>query len=133
MLEWFAERGLVVDRSTVYRWVQRFLPLFEQAARARRRPVGTKWRVDETYVRLNGHWTYIYRAIDRDGQVVDAYFSQRRNARAAQMFSERAIDETGVGLERVTTGYPLGGYPPENGDAHAARAGVAVLGWSATV
>ncbi len=103
VVEWFAERGLVVDRSTVYCWVERFLPLFGEAARARRRPVGTKWRVDETYTRLVGKWTYIYRAIDEDGQVVDAYLSQRRNAPAAQAFFQRAIDETGGRPERVTT------------------------------
>ena len=103
VVEWLAERGLTVDRSTVYRWVRRFLPLFQDAARVHRRPVGAKWRVDETYIRLQGVWTYIYRAIDQNGQVVDAYFSQRRNARAAQTFFERAIDETGVRPERVTT------------------------------
>ena len=103
VVEWFAERGLVVDRSTVYRWVQRFLPLFVEAARRSRRPVGGKWRVDETYVRLQGRWTYVYRAIDEDGQVVDTYFSQRRNTKAAQTFFERAINETGVTPERVTT------------------------------
>ena len=86
VVEWFAERGLAVDRSTIYRWVQRFLPLFQDAARAHQRPVGTKWRVDETYTRLNGTWTYIYRAIDEHGQVVGAYFSQRRNAKAAHAF-----------------------------------------------
>ncbi len=101
--EWLAERGLLVDRSTVYRWVQRFLPLFGAAARAYRRAVGTKWRVDETYVRLQGRWTYVYRAIDEDGQAVDAYFSERRNSKAAQTFFERAIDETGMRPERVTT------------------------------
>lgn len=57
----------------------------------------------ETYCRLNGKWTYIYRAIDEDGQVVETYFSERRNARAAQTFFERVIDETGVRPERVTT------------------------------
>ena len=103
VVEWLAERGLVVDRSTIYRWVQRFLPLFSAAARAYRRPIGGKWRVDETYVRLHGRWTYIYRAIDQDGQVVDAYFSKRRNAKAAQAFFERAIADTGVSPERVTT------------------------------
>lgn len=103
VVEWFAERGLVVERSTVYRWVMRFLPLFGAAARAHRRSVGAKWRVDETYVRLQGRWTYVYRAIDEDGQVVDAYFSKRRNAQAAQRFFECALDETGVKPERVTT------------------------------
>ncbi len=111
VVEWFAERGLDIDRSTVYRWVQRFLPLFQEAARAHRRPVGGKWRVDETYCRLQGKWTSIYRAIDEDGQVVDAYFSKRRNATAAESFFQRAIDETSVRPERVTTDkakcYPL--------------------------
>ncbi len=103
VVEWFAERGLGVDRSTIYRWVQRFLPLFQQAARAHRCPVGVKWRVDETYCRLNGKWTYIYRAIDQHGQVVDAYFSTRRNAPAAEVFFRRAIDETDVTPVQVTT------------------------------
>ena len=103
VVEWFAERGLVVDRSTVYRWVQRFLPLFGEAARVHRRPGGAKWRVDETSVRLQGRWTYVYRAIDEDGQIVDAFFSERRNARVAQTFFEHAIDETGVTPEQVMT------------------------------
>ncbi len=60
-------------------------------------------RVDETYVRLNGTWTYLYRAIDQDGQVVDAYVSTRRNAGAAQVFFERAMAETGGMPTRVTT------------------------------
>jgi IS6 family transposase len=103
VVEWLAERGIRVDRSTVYRWVQHFLPLFREAARAHRHPVGAKWRVDETYIRLQGRWTYIYRAIDEDGQVVDAYFSERRNAKAAQAFFDRALTETGVVPERVDT------------------------------
>ena len=103
VVEWLAARGIIVHRSTVYRWVQRFLPLFQEAARAHRRPVGGKWRVDETYCRLQGKWTSIYRAIDEDGQVVDAYFSKRRNATAAESFFQRAIDETSVRPERVTT------------------------------
>ncbi len=102
VVEWLAERGLPVDRSTIYRWVQRFLPLFGEAARAYRRPVGAKWRADELDTRLNGKWTYIYRAIDQHGQVVDAYFSKRRNTKAAHAFFERAIIETGVTPERVT-------------------------------
>jgi transposase-like protein len=101
--EWLAERGFTVDRSAIYRWVQRFLPLFGAAARRHRRPVGTKWRVDETYCDFQGRHAYIYRAIDEDGQVVDAYFSERRNAVAARAFFERAMAETEVTPTRVTT------------------------------
>jgi transposase, IS6 family len=109
--EWLAERGLTVDRSTVYRWVRRFLPLLREAARRYRWPVGGRWRVDETYCRLHGRWAYYYRAIDRDGQVVDVYLSERRNAAAAQAFFERAMDETGVTPERVVTD-KAACYPP---------------------
>lgn len=101
--EWFAERGLVVDRSTLYRWVQHFLPLFGDAARPQRHPVGRTWRVDEPYIRLAGKWTYIERAIDHDGQVVDVYFSKRRNAAAAEAFFTRAMAETEVTPTQVTT------------------------------
>src|SRR3712207_1624620 len=104
------ERGLVVDRCTVERWVQRCLPLFQAVARPHRQPIGITWRVDETYTRLGGTWTYIERAIDQDGQVVDAYFSERRNARAGYPLGETfftlgvpgAIDETGMRPKRVT-------------------------------
>jgi transposase-like protein len=64
VVEWLAERGFTVDRSTVYRWVQCFLPLLTEAAREYRCPVGGCWRVDETYCRLRGRWAYCYRAID---------------------------------------------------------------------
>jgi transposase-like protein len=59
--------------------------------------------VGTIYIRLQGKWTYVYRAIDQDGQVVDAYFSPRRNAKAAQAFFERAIDETEVTPVQVTS------------------------------
>jgi transposase, IS6 family len=101
--EWLAERGIAVDRSTVYRWVQRFLPRFQQAARAHRHLVGDRWHVDETYCRVSGAWAYLYRAIDQHGQVVDVYCSARRNAAAARAFFARAIGETAVRPTRVTT------------------------------
>ena len=109
--EWLAERGLSVNRSTIYRWVQRFLPLLGEAARRYRHSVGRRWRVDETYCRLRGRWAYCYRAIDQDGQVVDVYFSERRNAAAAQAFFVRAIAETGVTPERLVTD-KAACYPP---------------------
>ena len=111
LVEWLAERGLMVDRSTVYRWVQRFLPRFTGAARRDRHPIGGRWRVDETDCRLRGRWAYRYRAIDQDGQVVDVLFTARRNAAAAQACFERAIRATGVSPERVTTD-KAGCYPP---------------------
>jgi IS6 family transposase len=109
--EWLAERGVLVDQSTIYRWVQRFLPLFGEVARKYRAPIGPDWRVDETYARIRGRWHYIYRAIDGLGQIVDAYVSPTRDAVAARGFFERAIASSGTTPRRVITDkaatYPL--------------------------
>jgi IS6 family transposase len=92
--ELLAERGIEVDHVTVYRWVQRFTPLLAEAARPCRHAVGDRWQADETYVKVSGHWRYVYRAIDQFGQVVDVFVSARRDARAARRFFERAIGAT---------------------------------------
>src|ERR1700716_11378 len=101
--EWLAERGVLVDQSTIYRWVQRFLPLFGEVARRYRVPVGPDWRGDETYARIRGCWHYIYRAIDGHGQIVDAYVSPTRDTIAARRFFQRAIDSSGTTPGRVIT------------------------------
>jgi IS6 family transposase len=62
--ELLAERGIEVDHVTVYRWVQRFTPLLAEAARPCWHAVGDRWQADETYVKVAGHWRYVYRAID---------------------------------------------------------------------
>jgi IS6 family transposase len=109
--EWLAERGVLVDQSTIHRWVKRFLPLFGEVARHYRHPVGPDWRVDETYARIRGHWHYIYRAIDGHGQIVDAYVSPTRDIVAARSFFERAIASSGTTPRRVITD-KAATYPP---------------------
>jgi transposase-like protein len=109
--EWLAERGILVDQSTIYRWVQRFLPLFGDAARQYRHPVSPDWRVDETYARIRGLWHYVYRAIDGHGQIVDAYVSPTRDLVAARTFFEQAIACSGSTLRRVIT-HKAVSYPP---------------------
>jgi transposase-like protein len=109
--EWLAERGILVDQSTVYRWVQRFLPLFGEAARKYHHPVGPHWRVDETYARIRGRWHSSYRAIDGSGQIVDAYVSPNRDMVAARTFFEQAIASTGTTPRRVITD-KAAAYPP---------------------
>ncbi len=101
--EWLAERGISVDPSTMYDWVQTFTPRFIDAARAHRSPIGSRWRVDETYLKISGGWRYRYRAIDEHGQIVEVYLSDRRNAAAARTFLKQAIDARGVTPTRVTT------------------------------
>jgi IS6 family transposase len=65
--------------------------------------VGDRWSADETYVKVAGHWRYVYRAIDQFGQVIDVFVSSCRNAGAAQQFFERAIGTTKVTPAEVTT------------------------------
>src|SRR5436190_12259430 len=89
--ELLVERGIEADHVTVYRWVQRFTPLLADAARFARHAPGDRWFVDETYVKVNGVWWYVYRAIDQDGQVIDVLVSIRRDANAARRFFRRAL------------------------------------------
>ena len=103
IVELLAERGAQVDASTVFDWVQRFTPLYKDAARPHRHRVGTRWAVDETYIRMAGRWVYAYRAIDEHGQVVDVYLSETRDTAAATAFFAQAIARTDVRPHRVTT------------------------------
>ena len=101
--ELLAERGVEVDHVTIYRWVQRFTPLLAEAARPCRHAVGDRWQVDETYVKVAGHWRYVYRAIDQFGQVIDVFVSPRRDEGAARRFFQRAIGATKVTPAEVAT------------------------------
>ena len=87
--ELLAERSIEVDHVTVYRWVQRFTPLLAEAARPCRHAVGQRWFVDETYVKVAGHWRYVYRAIDQFGQIIDVLGSTWRDSTAAAGSSNR--------------------------------------------
>jgi IS6 family transposase len=87
--ELLAERGITVDHVTVYRCVQRFTTEFIEAARLCRHAPGDRWFADETYVKVAGRWTYLYRAIDQHGQVIDVLLSARRDLAAARRFLAR--------------------------------------------
>jgi transposase-like protein len=100
--ELFAERAIEVDHVTIYRWVQRFTPLLIDAARPCRHSVGDRWFVDETYVKVNGVWRYVYRAVDQHGQVIDVYVSKRRNIAAARHSFTSSLADHGRPAE-VTT------------------------------
>ena len=69
-----AERGVAVDHTTIYRWVQVYAPEIEKRLRWQWRcPRSTSWRVDETYVKVGGKWAYLYRAVDKHGTTIDFY------------------------------------------------------------
>jgi len=114
LVELLAERGIHVDASTIFDWVQRFTPLYKEAARSHRHRVGVRWAVDETYIRLAGRWVYAYRAIDEHGQVIDVYLSETRDTAAATAFFAQAIARTDVRPYLVTTD-KAAAYPPALG------------------
>ncbi len=90
--EMMLERGVEVDHSTLYRWVQKYAPEMEKRLRWYWRPrSGFSWRVDETYVKVKGKWVYLYRAVDKNGDTIDFYLSPTRNAKAAKRFLGKAL------------------------------------------
>jgi len=106
-----AERGLSVDHVTIWRWVQRYAPVLNQRIRRELRRSNGSWRVDETYVRIAGNWTYLYRAIDSAGETIDFMLSTKRDLNAAHLFLRRALAASHVSRPRVINvdGHPA--YP----------------------
>jgi putative transposase len=98
--EILAERGVTVDHATLNRWVVKFAPQIADSAQARKRSTATSWRMDETYIKVKGRWTYLYRAVDRDGKTLDFMLSERRDLATARRFFRRAIGSNGL-PERV--------------------------------
>ena len=89
--EIMAERGIEVDASTIYRWVQAYAPELDRRLRRNLKPTQGNWHVDETYIRIKGVWQYLYRAVDAAGQSVDFRLSKHRDTLAAMAFFENAI------------------------------------------
>lgn len=86
-----ADRGVVVDHTTLYRWIQAYAPELVKRVRPHLRMTNGSWRVDETYVKVKGRWTYLYRAVDRRGQTIDFLLSAKRDAVAARRFFRKAL------------------------------------------
>ena len=105
LVEMMAERGVDLAHTTILRWVQRYVPEFEKRWRTYSRPVGRSWRVDETYIKVRGRWTYLYRAVDKQGFTVDFLLSDHRDIGAAKRFFTKAVGRHGA-PEKVT----LDGY-----------------------
>ena len=107
--ELLLQRGYAVTYETVRAWEFRFAPLLTERLRGKRRGcAGVSWYLDETYVRVAGRRCYLYRAIDRDGELIDSMLSEHRDKHAARRFLRRLIDVTGRKPLRVTTDH----HPP---------------------
>ncbi len=95
--EMLDERGVKVDHSNLYRWVQKFTPKLETAFRTgKKRPVGKSWRIDETYIKIKGQWKYLYRAVDQEGQTLDFLLTAHRDKKAALRFLKKAVRQHGL-------------------------------------
>ena len=99
--EMMGERGVVVDHSTLNRWVIKYAPAFEKAFRRRQCPVSRSWRMDETYVKIKGKGAYLYRAVDKEGHTIDFLLTPTRDRDAAEAFLHKAIRTQGL-PEKIT-------------------------------
>ena len=100
----FLTRGFVFTHEAVRNWEARFAPLLAAHLRAKRRGrAGVSWYADETYVKVEGRWCYLYRAIDREGNLIDVRLSETRDLQAAKQFFAQALAVIGKPPQRVTT------------------------------
>ena len=89
----FSDRGVHVDHTTLFRWIQAYAPELDKRIRPHLRKTNGSWRVDETYMRVKGKWVYLYRAVDADGQTIDFLLSPKRDAAAARRFFHKALGQ----------------------------------------
>ena len=105
------ERGIDVDHTTIYRWVQRYAPELEERCRPSLKTTNDSWRVDETYVKVKGMWMYLYRAVDSQGNTLEFRLSATRNAQAAKLFFVKALGASHTITPRVITVDKNAAYP----------------------
>ncbi len=90
-----AERGIDVDHATLHRWVIRLVPLLDKAFRRHQRPLGRRWLMDETYIKVKEQWKYLYRAVNSTGKTIGFLLTAKRDAVAALRFFRKAIRHHG--------------------------------------
>jgi IS6 family transposase len=106
------ERGVFVDHTTVFRWVQRYAPELDQQCRPQLKATNDSYRVDETYIRIKKQWYYLYRAVDSTGATLDFMLSPTRNAEAAERFFRQVLQASHTLTPRVITVDKNPAYPP---------------------
>jgi transposase, IS6 family len=105
------DRGVAVDHTTIFRWIQAYAVELEKRIRPHLRPTNGSWRVDETYVKVKGRWTYLYRAVDSRGQTIDFLLSAKRDAEAAKRFFRKALAQPHTVNPRTITVDKNPAYP----------------------
>ena len=107
----FSDRGIQVDHTTLFRWIQAYAPELDKRIRPHLRMTNGSWRVDETYIRVKGEWVYLYRAVDSAGQTIDFLLSPKRGAAAAKRFFRKALKEPRTVNPRTITVDKNAAYP----------------------
>src|SRR4028119_1345869 len=105
------DRGVTVDHTTLFRWIQAYAPELEKRIRPHLRTCNGSWRVDETYVKVKGRWTYLYRAVDSRGQTIDFLLSAKRDVEAAKRFFRKAFGQPHTVNPRTITVDKNAAYP----------------------
>ncbi len=109
--EMMLERGLHVDHTTIYRWVQRYAPELEKRCRPHLKATTDSWRVDETYIKVKKEWVYLYRAVDSQGNTLEFFFSPTRDAQAAKRFFLKTLATSHTSEPRVINVDKNAAYP----------------------
>ena len=122
-----ADRGVEVDHTTIFRWIQAYAPEMEKRIRPHLRSSNGSWRVDETYVKVKGRWTYLYRAVDSRGQTIDFLLSAKRDAEAAKRFFRKALGQPHTVNPRTITVDKNPAYPSAVARDEGGRRAVAPL------
>jgi len=105
------DRGVSVNHTTIFRWIQAYAPEIETRIRPHLRASNGSWRVDETYVKVKGRWMYLYRAVDSRGQAIDFLLSAKRDAEAAKRFFRKALGQPHTVNPRTITVGKNPAYP----------------------
>jgi transposase-like protein len=85
------ERGLTVDHTSIFRWVQRYAPEINKRIRPHLKMSGTSYRIDETYIKVGKTCKYLYRAVDREGNTIEFMLSAKRDVSAAKRFFRKIM------------------------------------------
>ena len=109
--EMMCERGLHIDHTTIFRWVQHYAPELEKRCRPHLNETNDSWRVDETYVKVKKVWMYLYRAVDSQGNTLEFLLSPRRDAESAKRFFAKALAAPHCSTPRVITVDKNAAYP----------------------
>jgi transposase-like protein len=111
LAEMMSARDVSVHPSTIFRWVQPYAPELEKRVRPHQGHRSGSWRVDETYVRVGGRWRYLFRAVDKHGQLIGSMLSDRRDTGAAYRFLPKVLRAVGDYPPSSITTDKLASYP----------------------